>query len=113
MNTQELEYKIERIQKFILQNKYTLEEFNEMEGYLKEYQPSWEGCASCQGKISFGKVLLQNILDNLIQQRDQITPIISNSDEVIPYEDPLPVAPIPQGKVKIKTTCNRCKNKNR
>ena len=38
MKKEELEYKIERIKKFVVQNRYTIEEFHEMEGYLKEIQ---------------------------------------------------------------------------
>ncbi len=120
MEKKELQHKIERIEKFILQNRYTLEEFNEMESYLKEVQPSWEGCPSCPAKVQFGKVLLNKRLEELRNQlknfnEDQLPSTISTdlseTAEVAIETSLEELPPVPQGEVVVTSECKRCKKK--
>lgn len=122
MRTEEIQYKIERIEKFILQNRFSIEEFYEMEGYLKEVQPSWEGCPSCPAKVQFGKTLLQaklnELRDQLNSSEEELLPSRINEPEMeIPYESPLEtkldLPPVPQGKVQVTSKCKKCQQKNK
>lgn len=122
MKQEELEHKIKRIEKFIMQIRFTLEEFNEMEGYLKEIQPSWEGCAHCPAKVTFGKTILENHLPTLRGQlwhmQNQELPSVINQPEMeVQYESPietkLDLPPVPQGKVEVISTCKKCQKKNK
>jgi len=118
MKREEIEYRIQRIEKFILQNKYTADEFYEMEAYLKEIQPTWEGCPTCPGKVQFGKILLQQKLEGLKQQlnsiEEELLPSRINEPEMeIQAEPAIELPPVPQGKVEVVSTCKRCKKKNK
>ena len=118
MKREQLEYKIERIKKFVIQNRYTIEEFYEMEEYLKEIQPTWEGCPSCQGKVSFGKVLLKERLITLEQQlnnfEEELLPEEINEPELkIETEPKVELPPVPQGEIKVTTKCKKCQQKNK
>lgn len=122
MERKELEYKIERFEKFILQNRFTIEEFYEMEGYLKEIQPSWSGCASCPAQVQFGKTLLKGRLEGLKNELNSFEEVmleskINEPEMEIPYETPieakLEIPPVPKGKIQVTSTCKRCQKKNK
>lgn len=105
MNKEELEQKINRIEKLSTQKRFTIEEFREMETYLKEIRPNWNGCAHCPAQINFGQTILTEHLNHLRIQLNEL-PLGETMTE---YELP----PIPVGEVIVTSECSRCKKKNK
>ena len=114
MNREELEHKIQRFSRLSTQKKCSVDEFREMEGYLKEIRPNWVGCSYCPAQISFGQTILTTELTKLRRQltllevdSPQLQSTISD-EEVIPQE---PAIEVPVGDVVVSSECQKCKKK--
>ena len=82
MTIEELKEKIKRFDRLSTQKKFTKLEFREMEGYLKEIRPNWNGCEYCPAQINFGQTILRTELNtlrhNLRDMETQLTSTITD-----------------------------------
>ena len=117
MNIDELKNKITRFDRLSTQKKFTKEEFREMERYLKEIRPNWNGCEYCPAQINFGQTILKSELNKLRYDLSQMETELSSTitdGEVIPTEPNIETTlDFPVDEVIVTSECKRCKKKNK